>query len=146
MILVGQAHRRPSSHIDLIGMCGGERWALNDGEAGRIGQRLGRGQTHGHGLQLLLQVVLVLKQVLDGLHVLETGLWGRGKRHGQGQGQGLVLVWGRCRRRGRRRLQLQDLLLVLLLGELVTLLLNPLEQPLDLAIVGALLYGFGQVL
>lgn len=101
-------------------------------------------QTHRHGLQLLLQIVLVLKQVLDGLHVLQTGLWGRGERHGQGQG--LLLFWGRRRRRGRRRLQLQVLLLVLLLVELVTLLLNPLEQPLDLSVVGALLYGFIQVL
>lgn len=125
-------------------MCGGERGALNSGQAGRIGVRLRWGQTHRHGLQLLLQVVLVLKKVLDGLHVLQTGLWWRGKRHGKGQG--LLLFWGRRRRRGGRRLQLQVLLLVLLLVELVTLLLHPLEQPLDLSVVGALLYGFIQVL
>lgn len=127
-------------------MRGGERWALYDGKAGRIGERFRWRQTHRHGLQLLLQVVLVLKQVLDGLHVLQTGLWGRGKRHGQGQGQGLLVFWGRRRRRGGWRLQLQVLLLVLLLVQLVTLLLHPLEQPLDLAVVGALLYGFIQVL
>lgn len=35
---------------------------------------------------------------------------------------------------------------MLLLIELVTLLLYPLEQPLDLSVVGALLYGLFQVL
>lgn len=127
-------------------MCGGELWALYDGKGGGIRERLRRRQTHRHGLQLLLQIVLVLKQVLDGLHVLQTRLWGRWKWHGQGQGQGLLLFWGRRRRRGGRRLQLQVLLLMLLLAELVKLLLHPLEQPLDLSVVGALLYGFVQVL